>query len=96
MSNYDINKNPELVKQLLEQYKKHEEESKNDPNSVLWDFKQELLNLGFQFQVLNQAEALMPRYKDIVLPIEDIWGSTYSDMLNNRKEAGNIAQYLYR
>lgn len=35
MSNYDINKNPELVKQLLEQYKKHEEESKNDPNSVL-------------------------------------------------------------
>ena len=69
MSNYDINKNPELVKQLLEQYKKHEDESKNDPNSVLWDFKQELLNLGFQFQVLNQAEALMPRYKDIVLPI---------------------------
>ena len=33
------------------------------------DFKQELLNLGFQFQVLNQAEILMPKYKDAILPI---------------------------
>lgn len=55
MSNYDINKNPELVKQLLEQYKKHEEESKNDPNSVLWDFKQELVKSWISVSSLKSS-----------------------------------------
>lgn len=69
MSNYDINKNSDLVKRILEQYKNAEEKTKNEPDSVLLAFKQELLNLGFNFQVLNQAECLMPKYKDMVLPI---------------------------
>lgn len=69
MSNYDINSNPNLVKHMIEQYKTSEERMKENPDSVLMDFKQELLNLGFQFQVLNQAEILMPKYKDAILPI---------------------------
>ena len=40
-----------------------------NPDSILPAFKQELLNLGFNFQVLNQAESLLPKYKDTVLPV---------------------------
>ena len=40
-----------------------------NPDSILAAFKQELLNLGFDFQVLNQAESLLPKYKDTVLPV---------------------------
>ena len=69
MSNYDINSNPSLVKRMIEQYKAHEEQMKINPDSILLNFKQELLNLGFNFQVLNQAESLLPKYKDTVLPV---------------------------
>ncbi|MCH5315803.1 MAG: HEAT repeat domain-containing protein [Eubacterium sp.] len=69
MSNYDINSNPSLVKRMIEQYKAHEEQMKMNPDSILLNFKQELLNLGFNFQVLNQAESLLPKYKDTVLPV---------------------------
>ena len=69
MSNYDINSNPDLVKHMLEQYKASEEQMEKDPDSILPAFKQELLNLGFNFQVLNQAESLLPKYKDTVLPV---------------------------
>lgn len=69
MSNYDINSNPSLVKRMIEEYKAHEEQMKMNPDSILLNFKQELLNLGFNFQVLNQAESLLPKYKDTVLPV---------------------------
>ena len=69
MSSYDINSNPSLVKHLLEQYKDEEKKLEGDPNSVLLAFKQELLALGFRFQVLNQAEGFMPKHKDSILPI---------------------------
>lgn len=69
MSNYDINSNPYLVKHMLEHYKANEEQMKKNSDSILPAFKQELLNLGFNFQVLNQAESLLPKYKDIVLPV---------------------------
>ena len=69
MSNYDINSNPNLAKHMLEQYKASEEQMEKNPDSVLPAFKHELLNLGFNFQVLNQAESLLPKYKDTVLPV---------------------------
>lgn len=69
MSNYDINSNPSLVKRMIELYKANEEQMKKNPDSILLNFKQELLNLGFNFQVLNQAERLLPKYKDAVLPV---------------------------
>lgn len=69
MSNYDINSNPDLVNRMLEQYKESEKQMEKNPDSILLAFKQELLNLGFSFQVLNQAESLLPKYKDIVLPV---------------------------
>ncbi len=69
VSNYDINSNPNLAKHMLEQYKASEEQMEKNPDSVLPAFKHELLNLGFNFQVLNQAESLLPKYKDTVLPV---------------------------
>ena len=69
MSNYDINSNPDLVKHMIEQYKASEERTDKNPDSILSAFKRELLNLGFDFQVLNQAESLLPKYKDTVLPV---------------------------
>ena len=69
MSNYDINSNPDLVKHMLEQYKASEEQKEKKLDSILPAFKQELLNLGFNFQVLNQAEGFMPKHKDSILPI---------------------------
>ena len=69
MSNYDINGNPDLAKRMIDQYKANEEQMRKNPDSILLNFKQELLNLGFDFQVLNQAESLLPKYKDTVLPV---------------------------
>lgn len=69
VSNYDINSNPTLVRHIIEQYTVAEEQAKKNPDSILMSFKQELLNLGFNFQVLNQAESLLPKYKDTVLPV---------------------------
>lgn len=69
MSNYEITSNTSLVKRMLERYKLSEEQKEKDPNSILPAFKQELLSLGFDFQVLNQAERLLPKYKDTVLPV---------------------------
>ena len=69
MSNYDINSNAFLVNQMIQQHLKEEEQARKNPDSILFEFKQELLDLGFSFQVLNQAEILMPKYKSLVLPI---------------------------
>ena len=69
MSNYDINSNPDLVKRMIDRYKENEEQLRKNPDSILLDFKQELLNLGFNFQVLNQAESFLPKHKDTILPV---------------------------
>ena len=69
MSNYDINSNPDLVKRMIDRYKENEEQLRKNPDSILLDFKQELLDLGFDFQVLNQAESFLPKHKDTILPV---------------------------
>ena len=69
MSNYDINNNAFLTDQMIQQHLAGEEQARNNPESILLEFKQELLDLGFSFQVLNQAEKLLPKYKSIVLPV---------------------------
>ena len=69
MSNYDINSNPDLVKRMIDRYKENEEQLRKNPDSILLDFKQELLDLGFDFQVLNQAERFLPKHKDTILPV---------------------------
>lgn len=60
---------PSLESHMLEQYKKSEEVAFSRAGSVLLDFKQELLRLGYSFEVLNQAESLLPTHKTDVLPV---------------------------
>lgn len=69
MSNYDINSNPFIVNKMIQESLKYEEQAKKNPESILFAFKQELLDLGFSFQTLNQAKGLLPKYKSTVLPI---------------------------
>ena len=69
MSNYNINNNPVLKDKMLEKYLSNEEKAKHNPKSVLPSFKQELLDLGFSFQTINQAEKLMPKHKKDILPV---------------------------
>ena len=65
-----INNDPQMVKlwhdnekTLAEQY------YKSTPNSVIPFFMEELKNLGFDFETSNQALGLMPKNKEIILPV---------------------------
>lgn len=69
MSNYDINSNPALVKLIIENAKKAEVKLTNNPNSVVLKFKQELLERGYQFEILNQVQQFMPKHKEALTPI---------------------------
>lgn len=52
MSHYDINSNPALDKQIIENSKKaYEKYLVEHPDSIIPPFEQELRNLGFQFEI---------------------------------------------
>ena len=70
MSNYDINSNPALVKQMIENSKKaFERYLAEHPNSLIPSFEQELRNLGFQFEISEQIKQFLPEHKKTILPI---------------------------
>lgn len=69
MSNYDINNNQQLVKKIIDITRQAEEERKKMPDSVLHDFRKDLSELGFSFEIVDQVKKLMPKYKNLILPI---------------------------
>lgn len=70
MSNYDINSNPALIKQIIENSKKASESFLAEhPGSMIPPFEQELRNLGFQFEISEQIKHFLPKYKKVILPI---------------------------
>ena len=70
MSIKDINNKPNAVKTWLDNERAAEEQYFNDNiDSLIPFFKNELINLGFQFETSNQATALIPRHKKEILPI---------------------------
>lgn len=70
MSNYDINTNPALVKQIIENTKKvYEEYLAEHPNSLIPSFEQELRDRGFQFEISEQIKWFLPKHKKTILPI---------------------------
>jgi hypothetical protein len=70
MSNYDINKNSELVQQMIQNEKRADEEYKrNNPESILILFEKELKELGYEFEVLDQVRGFLPKHKKIIIPI---------------------------
>ena len=70
MSNYDINSNPDLVRRMIENYKKASEKYfAQYPDSVILTFEQELRDLGFQFEISPQIDQFLPKHKETILPI---------------------------
>ena len=70
MSNYDINSNPALVKQTIENSKKASEKYFGEhTDSLIPPFEQELRTLGFRFEISEQIKQFLPKYKKTILPI---------------------------
>lgn len=70
MSDYDINSNPALVKQIVENSKKASEKYfAEHADSLIPPFEQELRNLGFQFEISEQIKQFLPKHKKTILPI---------------------------
>ena len=91
MSSHDLNSNPVLVKQLIKQYQDDAASARQCPDSVLPAFERELHQLGFQFEVLNQAEALLPKHKKTVLPIV----MKYYALAKNPAEKNELLRWLH-
>ena len=92
MSSYDLNSNPVLVKQLIKQYQDAAASARQCPDSVLPAFERELHQLGFQFEVLNQAEALLPKHKKTVLPLV----MKYYTLAKNPAEKNELLRWFLR
>lgn len=70
MSNYDINSNPALVKQIIEKSKQASESMLSEhPDSMIPPFEKELHELGFQFEISEQVKNFLPKHKKVILPI---------------------------
>lgn len=70
MSNYNINKNAELVQLMIKNAKKTEEEyQRNNPDSLLIMFENKLKELGYEFEVLDQVKGFLPKHKKYIIPI---------------------------
>lgn len=70
MRSYDINSNPALVKQMIENSKKASEKYfAEHADSLIPPFEQELRNLGFQFEISEQIKQFLPKHKKTILPI---------------------------
>ena len=70
MSNYDINSNPALVRQLIDSEKESNEKYYAEhPDALTLQFEKELRELGYEFEVLSQTKQFMPKHKETILPI---------------------------
>lgn len=70
MSHYDINSNPALVKQIIENSKKEfEKYLEKHPDSLIPPFEKQLRDLGFQFEISGQINQFLPKHKKTILPI---------------------------
>lgn len=66
----DINNNPNMIKMWLDNEKAAEEQYyKDNTDSLIPLFENELRNLGFKFETSNQAVGLIPKHKKVISPI---------------------------
>lgn len=70
MSNYNFNKNPQMVQMMIENQKNADEEYRRDnPNSLIFVFEKRMKELGYKFDSLNQVKGFLPKHKNIIIPI---------------------------
>lgn len=66
----DINKDPVLLRAWIDRAKAEEEtHRKENPDSLVPLFENELRELGFEFEISNQTLGFMPKHKKTILPI---------------------------
>ncbi|MBP3415162.1 MAG: HEAT repeat domain-containing protein [Clostridia bacterium] len=66
----DINKDPALLRAWIDRAKAEEEtHRKENPDSLIPLFENELRELGFEFEISNQTLGFMPKHKKTILPI---------------------------
>ena len=56
-------------KDIIHEIEEDERKEYGDPNKIKWQFIEELKQRGFQIEYFYRAEALMPRYKDVIVPL---------------------------
>jgi len=70
MSIEDINNNPHMVKKWLDNEKMVAEKYyKENRDSLIPLFENELKDLGFEFETSNQAIGFIPKHRKVILPI---------------------------
>lgn len=70
MSIEDINNNPNVIKMWLDNEKAAEKQYyKDNVDSLIPLFENELRNIGFIFETSNQAVGLIPKHKKAIVPI---------------------------
>lgn len=70
MSNYNFDKNPQMVQMMIENQKKADEEYRWDnPNSLIFVFEKRMKELGYEFDSMNQVKEFLPKHKKIIIPI---------------------------
>ena len=70
MSDYNINKNTNLINLMIENEKKaNEKYFENNPDSLIILFERELKELGYEFEVTSQILGFMPQHKKVIVPI---------------------------
>ena len=93
MSRYDINSNPALVRLMIENEKKVEEEaSAKNPDALFLRFCNELRELGFEFEVSSQAVGFMPKHKETILPI----AIRYYQQANGEEKPFFLSYFYYK
>ena len=66
----DINNNPNMIKLWLDNEKLAEKQYyKDNSDSLIPLFENELRDLGFEFETSNQAVGFIPKHKKVILPI---------------------------
>lgn len=92
MSIEDINSNPNMVKMWIDNEKAAEEQYyKDNTDSLLPLFENELRDLGFVFETSNQAVGFIPKHKKVILPI-----ATKYYQLAKELEKSNEQNYFMR
>lgn len=88
----DINNNPNMIKMWLDNEKVAEEQYyKENTDSLIPLFENELISLGLEFETSNQAVSFIPKHKKMILPI-----ATKYYQLAKKLEKPNEQNYFMR
>ena len=87
----DVINNPKAEREWIERAKKTAEDYyKNNPDSLIPFFEDELRKMGFKFEISNQTLGFMPKNKKTILPI----AIKYYQLAKNQNKVKSQSQIL--